>query len=921
MSSTIRTPAVLALLTLAAAGCDLFGPDVGPPTDLQKSALPTSLVAGESVQVSVTVKDDEDRAVSGTAVSWAASGSGSASPASSDTDGDGAASTRWTFDTTAGTQTLVATAGDIEITFTADVRPAALDEIVLDPVDATMESVGDTLVITATPLDRYGNQTPIAHLSWSSSAPSIASVEDGSVVSRAEGTVTITAASGQTSDDATVTVDQVVTGIGLVPGAPIMAVGESLGLMAQAVDARGSAVDTSLTVSWISSNAGVATVSNAGVVDALDIGSAAITATAGTLTGEAFVEVKAGPRPTITGISPALLAAGDTAIISGTDFSATVAENVVTVAGAAGTVLAASTGELTVELPAAGAFPCSPTGEQEVVVSVDGLDTSTTHPVAGAPQHTLPVGASMAFFGDDVACNELSDAGTYVVSVFSTSTSPVSNIGAQLRGAQAGAAMLTEGAAGPRIMLSTARPARNPDPELVGHLGVLETNIRLVERLGAPEPVVNRPTAAQELGDVRTFRIPDIEGSDVCAEYIEATARAVYSGTHAVIWEDTLSPVAGQMAATWEELGAEYDDVMHQTLLDYFGDPLVYDDRLDANGKFFMLFSETINDFQERPVSGFVFSGDFYARAECASSDDGEIFYGRVPTDPGTGYEDGQVGLWAWRMRSTVIHEVKHLTAYANKFDVGASALEESGLEEATARLAEEFYGRALQGYGQFDNVGYQESIACERQVGSSPCDDVPLIMHKHYNAINTYLKSPELLSPFGRVQSGDASFYGSGWQLVRWAIDHSGLTEADFIKPLVREPGLTGPDNLADKAGRPLPELLADYTLAFAVDDHPSGVAPNRTELSMPGWDTRDIFQGLHDGYVGTSLDDVFPTPWPLEPHSVSGSFEVIVPTIRGGSAAIFEATTTGPQLLQLLSESGGPASGTLGLAVVRVQ
>lgn len=927
MSPTTRTTTVLALAALVVAGCDPSGPDVGPPSNLQRSTLPDNLVAGQTVQVSVTVRDDEDRAVTGTSVAWAPSGAGSASPATSDTDGEGTASTAWTLDTTAGTQTLVASAGDLDMTFTAEVGPDALDELALAPAVVTLESVGDTLVVTATALDRYGNETTAPGLTWSSSDSAVASVVAGTVVSHAEGSVTITATSGSVSGAATVTVDQIVTDVGIVPGAPIMAVGESLGMTARAVDARGSAVDTTLTVSWASSNPAAATVSGTGVVDALTVGVATITATAEPFTGDAIVEVKAGPRPTIAGISPALLAPGDTATITGTDFSATPAENVVTVGGASATVLAASTVELSVELPGPGAFPCAPTGEQDVVVSVDGLDASVAHPVAGAPQHALAVGGSVALFGGDVACNELSEPGTYVVSVFSAAESPLSTSAFQLRGTQAGSTLLAEAfPVRSRIVVPTTRPAGEPDPELDAHVYMVEENIRLVERLGTPGlPAADRRIAAQEVGDLRSFRIPDIEADDICAEYTEVTARAVYSGTYGVIWEDTLAPVAGQMNATWDDLGTEYDQVMHRILLDYFGDPLAYDDRLDANGKFFMLFSETVNDFRERPISGFVFSGDFYPRTgdgfTCPSSDEGEIFYGLVPTDPGTGYDDGQIGLWAWRMRSTIIHEVKHLTAYANKFDVNASNLEEAGLEEATARLAEEFYGRALQGYGQFDNVGYEESIWCERRVNDPQCNDVPLIMHKHYNGINDYLKAPELLSPFGRVDDPDASFYGSGWQLVRWAIDHSGLAEADFIKPLIREPSLTGPDNLADKAGRPVPQLLADYTLALAVDDHPSGFTPGRAQLAMPGWDTRDIFQGLHDDYAGSNLESVFPKPWPLVPHAVGGDFEVVVPEIRGGAASIFEITTAGPQLLELLSEFGGGAPAFLGLSVVRVQ
>ncbi|MFO7894129.1 MAG: Ig-like domain-containing protein [Longimicrobiales bacterium] len=926
MRSTIRATAITALLALLATGCDIFGPGVGPPAQLESSGPAGSLTVGQTVAVSLTVRDGEGRVVEGETVTWTASGGGTASPASTTTDGGGRTSTEWTLGTTAGTQSLTAAAGAIDTTFSAEVAAADLAEIDLSPTAAVLESLGDTLELTAGGSDPYGNAVDVPGLNWSSSDPGVASVADGGVVSHAEGSAEITATAGTLTGTATVTVDQVLAGLQLDPDTAVMVVAETLAVSARGVDARGFPIDTTLDMDWTTSDPDVATVSDSGVVTSVAVGTTTILASAGSFDGEAAVEVRSGSRPTITSISPSVLGAGDTAMIRGTSFGSDTSRVQVSVGDVETSVLTVTDTLLTTELPAPGTFPCAPAGDREIVVSVDGLDATASHPVAGASRHTLGVGGSVALFGTDVACNELTEPGTYVMSVFNTSTIHRSATAFRLQGTDGGAA-LADGAILSRIRVPTERSTTEPDPELEGHLRMLERNRRLVEELGPPEstPALAR-TAAQQVGDIRTFRIPDLDEEYSCPNYIEVDARAVYTGTYGVIWEDTLAPLAGTMDADWDSVGTEYDTVMHQILLDYFGDPLAYDDRLDNNGLFFMLFSEAVNDYSSMAVNGFVFSGDFYPRTDCASSDHGEIFYGRVPTASGSGFDnDGStttVDEWLWRMRSTVIHEVKHLTAYANKFDVGAG-LEDTGLEEATARLAEEFYGRALQGYGQLGNVGYDASIYCERLVSGS-CAAVPIIMHKHFNGINAYLKTPALLSPFGPVDSDDSSFYGSGWQWVRWAIDQSGVGEAAFIKPLVREPELTGPANLADKAGRSVAELLADYTLAFAIDDHPSGVTPVRNALTLPGWDTRDIFQGLHDAYAsnGNGLADVFPTPWPLATRAVSGSFQVDVPTIHGGAATLFELDgMTGAQLLELLSGSGGTAPASLGLSIVRIQ
>ncbi|MFP4624505.1 MAG: Ig domain-containing protein, partial [Gemmatimonadota bacterium] len=732
---------------------------------------------------------------------------------------------------------------------------------------------------------------------------------------------------------ATVTVDQLLAAIGIDPAASVLVTGETLDLDGGPVDARGAAIDTSLALTWSSSDESVATV-HAGHVEAVGVGTAVIAASAGGYTGEATVDVRAGPRPTITSIEPAILGAADTVMITGSGFGADPTLISLTVAGVEATVIAATDTEITALMPEPGTFPCGPASSREVVVDRDGLEARAEHPVAGATRHALGIGESLALTGGDVACAELAEPGSYVISVFNSATSATAITAFQLRGS--GDATLAADRVRPRVEVARERPPLEPAPEEMAHLALLEDNRRLVERLGTAgverAPGVQAAAMDLQVGDTREFRIPDLDAENRCAEYISVTARAAYVGDYGIVWEDTLAPLAGTTDDTWQAIGREYDEVMHPILVEYFGDPLVFDDRLDDNGRFFMLFSETVNDF-EFGVAGFVFSGDFYprtpsaTRGHCAASDEGEIFYGTVPTVSGDGYDTGTPKTWAWQMRSTVIHEVKHLTAYANKFDVSPSSpnFEEPGLEEATARLAEEFFGRALQGYGQFDNTGYQQSIWCERRVGDNwpDCDAVPHIMGKHYGAINAYLKSPELLSPFGRVDEDDWTFYGTGWQWVRWAIDQSGVPEADFIKALIREPTLTGPANLAARAGRSVAELLADYTVAMAVDDHPSGMVPARSELTMPSWDTRDMFSGLHEDYADTDIAETYPTPWPLAAHEVpSGDFLVEVPEIHGGAAAIIELNgVTGPQLLELLSESGATAPASLGLSIVRVR
>ena len=263
-------------------------------------------------------------------------------------------------------------------------------------------------------------------------------------------------------------------------------------------------------------------------------------------------------------------------------------------------------------------------------------------------------------------------------------------------------------------------------------------------------------------------------------------------------------------------------------------------------------------------------------------------------------------------MRSTIIHEVKHITAYGERFSRGTS-LEQSWLEESTARVSEELYWRTFSNAAWKTNAPYATSVGCER----TNCDDRPIMMRKHFEALASYYANVETYTPIGQSRSGDFSFYGSGWSLVRWATDHYATDEAAFLRSLIAS-GPTGLDNLAARTGRTIPEMLGDWSLALAIDDYP-GFTATRPQLGIPSWDTRDIFRGLN-----VSNPSAYPRAFPLATRpAIFGDFTHDVPQLRAHSAAFFEisGTARGPQVIGLSSASGGVPSPTLRLAIVRVQ
>jgi hypothetical protein len=433
-----------------------------------------------------------------------------------------------------------------------------------------------------------------------------------------------------------------------------------------------------------------------------------------------------------------------------------------------------------------------------------------------------------------------------------------------------------------------------------------------------------------KVGDTLSLRIPDIDVNNLCTTKTTVRARAIHVGTHGVVFEDVAAPLAGQMDSTYRAIGDEFETVQYPILRANFGDPLAYDASTDANGKFYMLFSKVVNDFGR--VAGFVSPADLLTTASCAASNQAEIFYGVVPTDAARGFTQGGDGdtqdEWRWSTRSVILHEAKHITANAERFErtVGSLVtLEESWLEESTAMIAEELYGRAVYGYQQNGNAGFDESVYCERRPDPTrhpqQCWNKPVIMLDHFFYVYQYMQSPELLTPLGRLDSDDedATFYGSGWSLVRWLTDHYATNEAAFLTALTQEPTLKGLANLRARLGVEIGPLLADWAVALTLDDDPA-FSPLETIHTMPSWNLRSVFSGLNgDGWSGTNP---FPQAFPRGVRAVGfGVFELAIPTVRGGSASVFELSgpRTGRQLLELTSPGGSTSN--LYMKVVRVE
>jgi hypothetical protein len=391
-------------------------------------------------------------------------------------------------------------------------------------------------------------------------------------------------------------------------------------------------------------------------------------------------------------------------------------------------------------------------------------------------------------------------------------------------------------------------------------------------------------------------------------------ARVVYVGRRAVLYEDVANAQAGRIDAVYRQVGQEVDELVLPMLERNFGNPLALDAQLDRDGKIAMLFTRQVNDSMPG-ILGFITSCNFFPRSTPGfqASNEMELFYALAPSA-----SDAAGTEWRYQLRSTVAHELKHLTAYAEKIQRAAGGVpnyEEIWLEEASARLAEELFARNFSGARWRGNAGYAATVGCER----TRCDDRPRSMAKHWEILHTFYALADSLTPVGYARDFRATFYASGWSLLRWALDHyAGTDEAPFLRALTLEPSLTGLANLASRTGRPPAEMLADWGLSLYVDDAP-GFTPLRAQLTQPSWNTRDMLRGLN-----ASSPPLYPGAFPLPVRPVAyGSFLSGGLQLRGFGTTLFElsGTPTAPQLLELGGDGGAPLAPTVRMAIVRVE
>ncbi|MEP7001082.1 MAG: IPT/TIG domain-containing protein [bacterium] len=678
--------------------------------------------------------------------------------------------------------------------------------------------------------------------------------------------------------------------------------------------------------------------------------------------------------PQVTGVSGTLVP-GTSATITATNLNATPASNIVTIGGRAAAVTGGTATSLTVTVPCVASGAGVP-----LYVATGGVRGAVSRQPLLVTQRTVAVGDVLVLTtASDSYCNELTSAAgpaRYIVSVFSASTVPSSNSPFQFSGDPSPGPTGLVSFGTPVVQASTAAPEaalrtvaaidRDQQRRDAAHSRLLDQNTAAYTTLRAAFAHTPRRVSASRVPTTRTqlltppatrqFRVPNVVATvpnNQCNSYYVVDASLVYSSGKIAIYEDTATPAAfksalnATMLTNYQKIGNQFNADIEPIIRNNFGDLLRRDAQTDNDGQVVALFTPRINtsfsgnagfvvtcdqfpnDDASTPALGGPYTGS--AGSTNGSSNFGEVFYGYQPLVAGTGYSGNTADNWYRTIRSTFVHELKHLASFAARVENNAPSFEAGWLEEGTARHAEELWEReavdalAWKGNSPYGTFANPINVYCDVRPGVAECDAnarrPASIMQKHFTSLytNMFSTNARLLSPFGATPSDNALYYyASSWSLARYALDRYGVSDAAFLTALTQST-TSGVTNLTARAGVSIDQLLGGWATSFYADDYP-GLASPSIDMQMPTWNFRSIYAGLNTDFPST-----YTLTYPLIPQARTfGTFAPVgVTTMRGGGVLWYEITGTQAlnQLIRLETNGGAFPSTSLRLAVARLQ
>lgn len=643
-----------------------------------------------------------------------------------------------------------------------------------------------------------------------------------------------------------------------------------------------------------------------------------------------------------TSVEPEVAVAGSSLFIRGQNLNTSGSQIAVTLGETALPVVSKTSTVIEVRVPE-NAFACQPTTFLELRVSAGSAQLARSIALRTATPVVLPAGGSAHIAAGSNCIELLSDSAAIASTSSSTSNSnsqPAPASGARFvlalvnsdTVAQRRSLISVRGQGGPNARFSAGSidglrvnanapssafarsPLQNNQLEESNeHARFLARNAQLAAPAPAPAPA-GAIAASYQASTLPTPKPNLLRSSrkagdmvsmsalyNSCAKGVSVAARVVYAGERVVILEDVASPRASQMDDQYIAIGQEFDRVVYPLLVSSVGDPLAMSRAMgtatNADSRVNILVTSFVND-SAPGTAAYVSVCNFQPRNVFAASNEAAIIYLRASTMYETPAE------WRRVMRSTVVHEAKHLASFAERLWRGLQ-YEEPWLEEATARIAEELYARQFTGGGSWrGGTGFTSSLGCEL----TQCDDRPLVMWKHFSQLYNYLRNTDALSPLAPSSNTDATWYASGWSLVRFVLDRYAGDEASTLKALVRGDAGSGLGSLTSLSRQPVQTLLADWAIYNTGLTNP---------MVRSSWNMESIWSGLSSLLAG-AYDAL---PLKATQYPAGSDFEYSRQVVSGGVAyLVVEGSRPGVSQVLKLESSASTNSVRPSIAVARL-
>ncbi|MFO7587759.1 MAG: hypothetical protein R6X22_06755, partial [Gemmatimonadota bacterium] len=453
----------------------------------------------------------------------------------------------------------------------------------------------------------------------------------------------------------------------------------------------------------------------------------------------------------------------------------------------------------------------------------------------------------------------------------------------------------------PAVSLETPRAASaGAEVDRAWRAGQYAWDLRM-RRLEAPLLSAIRANAAR--GGAGLFAVPAVDDtlefgfSCITAEdfpnapsSITGVVRAV--SARAVVVEDTTA-VGAFTSLEYEGIAANFDDVIYDTDVQYFGAPGDIDDN---GGRVVLLYAAGVNnlseDYNEAFVAGFTCPLDL----GFAGGNDAEMFYLMVPDPTGQYTQAAGDAITKDQVRritdNTVAHEFQHMINAQS----GNGGAQDVWLNEGLSHLAEEAVGHAVNGFDPGAELGPEELLATQPRVETFN----KYYLNNWFN-ISQYLAAPEdtaaLLNAEDPLDFNTFRMRGSAWLFVRYLLDryeNGTAGEAGRTVALIQSSAADSRDAITQVFGTDFDRLATDWATMLGVEDR-SDVTP-AAPLTLSSYRLRDVF----DSQIGAVV------------NPPAGGYP-LVPRLRGlGVASTIDANLfTGTGLyVTLRASAAGPGT-----------